>query len=152
MMSLLTMLLEVWKKMLYLLAFGTKYGGKFGTNMEVEGEQWGRHPWEEHTYQGDVCAPLMGTLGPIEMERRCERGYHCKWGASVSLSTSSQICGSWSLPRFLFRRQSLTLDKYDLLYGPGDALGLPIHDGETVQLDAMTCGVDMVKIGEGSLT
>ena len=31
-----------------------------------------------------------------------------------------------------------------LLYVSGDALGLPIHYGKTVQLDGMTCGVGMV--------
>ena len=35
-------------------------------------------------------------------------------------------------------------DKHGLLHGCGDTLGLPIHDGETVQLHGMACGVDMV--------
>ena len=35
-------------------------------------------------------------------------------------------------------------DIHSLLYGPGDALGHPIHYGKTVQLDGMTCGVGMV--------
>ena len=30
--------------------------GKFGANTDV-GK--GRHPWEDHTYHGDVCAPLV---------------------------------------------------------------------------------------------
>ena len=30
-------------------------------------------------------------------------------------------------------------DEHGLHYGPGDALGLPIHYGKTVQLNGMTC-------------
>ena len=35
-------------------------------------------------------------------------------------------------------------DKHDILYGPGDTLGLPVHDGEIVKLDCMTRVVGVV--------
>ena len=58
------------------------------------------------------------------------------------------MCSSWYLPRFLFKG---VIDTYahGLLYGSGDGLGLPIHYGEAVQFDGMTCGVGMVTDGEG---
>ena len=31
-------------------------------------------------------------------------------------------------------------DEHSLLYGPKEILGLPVHDGEFVQLDGMTYG------------
>ena len=31
--------------------------GKFGTNIDVEGMGEGRHSWEDHTYQADMCVP-----------------------------------------------------------------------------------------------
>ena len=40
-------------------------------------------------------------------------------------------------------------DEHDLLNSPGDALGLPIHCGKTVQLDGMTYGVGVVINREG---
>ena len=35
-------------------------------------------------------------------------------------------------------------DEHGFLYGPGDALAHPIHYGEAVKFDGMTCGVGMV--------
>ena len=72
--------------------------------------------------------------------------YHCQWRASMCCRTSSQICGSWYLPRFLFRDGSLT-DEHGLLYGPADTVELPVHDGEIVQFDGVTCGVGAVWMG-----
>ena len=141
-MSLLTTLLLVWEKMVYLQLLVSKYGGKCSTNIEV-GERW-RHPWEDHTYQADVHVPLLVRgWGPSETGEMWKGGYHCRWRASMSCSISSQMCGCWYFPRFLSRRGMLT-DKHGLLYGPGDVLGLLIHGAETVQLDGMTCGVGMV--------
>ena len=41
-------------------------------------------------------------------------------------------------------------DGHGLLYGPGGALGLPIHCGKTVQLDGVTSGIGMVVNKGGS--
>ena len=43
------------------------------------------------------------------------------------------------------------IDEHGLLYGPGDILGLPIHYGEAVKFDGMTCGVGMAIDGGGAL-
>ena len=48
------------------------------------------------------------------------------------------------LAKVPFQRRVIDSDEYGFLYGPGDALGLPIHYGKTVQLDGMMCGVGMV--------
>ena len=44
------------------------------------------------------------------------------------------MCGSLYLPRFMFRGV-IDSDVHDLLYSPCDALGLPIHYEEVIQLD-----------------
>ena len=46
------------------------------------------------------------------------------------------------------KRRVIYSDEHDLLCGLEDILGLPVHDGETVQLDGITCGVGMVIEGE----
>ena len=46
------------------------------------------------------------------------------------------------LPRFLLRGD-IDSDEHGLLYGPGDAMGLPIYYGEAVKFDGMTFGVGM---------
>ena len=61
----------------------------------------------------------------------------------MSCDTQSHMCGSWFLPRLLFRG-ALT-DVHGLLHGSGDALGLPIHYEEIIQLDGMPCTLGMVK-------
>ena len=40
-------------------------------------------------------------------------------------------------------------DEHGLPCGPGDALGLPFHNGEAVKFDSMTCGFGMVTDGGG---
>ena len=82
--------------------------------------------------------PLMRGWAQVG-QRRCGRK-----GASRICSPSSKMCGSWCFPRFLFRGRVFDSDKHGLPYGPDDALGLPIHNGETPQLVGMTCGVGMV--------
>ena len=47
-------------------------------------------------------------------------------------------------------RGSLT-DEHSLLNCPEETLGLPVNNGEIVQLDGMMCGVSMVVDGEGAL-
>ena len=44
--------------MLYLLILVPKYGGKIWHQYGCGG---GRHPWKDHTYQGDVHVP------PVEL-------------------------------------------------------------------------------------
>ena len=56
-MSIVTIPLQVWGK-IYLPILVSKYGGKIWCQYGL-GE--GRHPWEDHTYQGDVCAPWWGA-------------------------------------------------------------------------------------------
>ena len=103
-----TMPFQVWQKMLYLPTFGAKIWWEIldqYNDMVWRGRQGEKTPLEDHTYQG-VHAPLMkGDHG--DMEGRW-RGYHCRWRASMSCSTSSQLSGSWYLPRFLLRGGSLT--------------------------------------------
>ena len=43
----------------------------------------------------------------------------------------------------------IDFDEHGLLYGPSDALGLPIHYGEAFKFDGMTCGVGMIINGGG---
>ena len=65
---------------------------------------------------GGPSGTVMGVLN---------RGYHCRWRASVSYSTPSQMCGSWYLPRFLLRGGSLTLmnmASFMVLVMPWDSL------------------------------
>ena len=63
-------------------------------------------------------------------------------------TSNPHMCGSWYLPRFLFRGV-FNPGKHFSLYGPGDALRLPTHYVGTVQFDGMTCGVGMVINGGG---
>ena len=72
-----------------------------------------------------------------------EGGYHCKQKAGISHRIPSHMCGSWYLPRFLFRGV-INPSEHCFHCGLGDALGLPAHDGEAVQFDGMICGVGMV--------
>ena len=60
--------------------------GKFGTNMDV-GE--GRHPWEDHTYHGDVHVhPSVGGPCRTVMGIWKKGWYHFRWRAGVSCSIS----------------------------------------------------------------
>ena len=65
----------------------------------------------------------------------------------MSCSTTCQTCGSWYLPRFLFRGV-IDSHVHGLLDGPDNALGLPIHYQNVIQLDGMACSLGMVKDGE----
>ena len=67
----------------------------------------------------------------------------------MSCRTSSQMCASWYLPRFLLRDGSLTLMNMASLIGSGNALGFPVHYREIVQFYGMTHGVVVVTDGGG---
>ena len=56
---------------------------------------------------------------------------------------------SWYLPRFLFSGGVIDSDEHGLFYGPGDTLGLPVHEGKIVKFDGMTHGVTAVVDGGG---
>ena len=71
--------------------------------------------------------------------------------ASMSCSTPSQMWGSLSLPRFLFKGGSLTLmymASLMVLVMPCDSLS---HYGEFFQFDEVSCSLGMVKDGGGAL-
>ena len=121
--------------------------GKFDANVDME-----RGGTPGRTILTRLCmCPLIVGGGSSETVMRCGIwGYHSRQRAGVSCSIPSQLCGSWYLPRFLLRGV-IEADKHGLLYGPGDALGLPIYYGEAVKFDGMPCCVSMIINGEGAL-
>ena len=40
------------------------------------------------------------------------------------------------------------MDKHGFLDGPGDAMCLPVHNGEAVHADLVSCGLAMLVNGE----
>ena len=128
-----------------------KYSGKIGAIRK-------RRTW------GEGMAPLEGPHLPI----RCAHaphivwgkgpmwdlgrkgGYHCRWRASVSCSTSSQMCGSWYFPGFCLGKSHWLWWTWPPLWYRWH-LGFPIHNGETVQLDEMTHGVGLIMDRKGLL-
>ena len=100
--------------MLYLLKYTflvPKYVGKIWCQY---GEWGGRGRWGKAPQGGPYCTYQDVHASP--WKRRAHRigkegvvGYYCKQGASMSCSTSPQLCGSWYLPGFLLRGDSLTL-------------------------------------------
>ena len=110
--------------------------GKFGTNVEL-GE--GRHHWDDHTYQ-DVCAP------PDDGDP-CGHGRKI-WGITVDgepmcpAAPHPTVC-QLVLAKVPVKGRVIDSDEHSL-YGPKETLGLPVHNGEIVQLDGMACGVGMV--------
>ena len=66
-----------------------------------------------------------------------------KFNSGDLASTSCQMCGSWNLPIFLLRDESLTL--IDCFFDvSGNAVVLPAHYAEIVQGHITTCDVLMV--------
>ena len=147
-MSMLTMLLWVWGKRLYLPIWCQNMARKFDAKMDIGGE--GGIPRGPYLPVDVHMPPSLRGGGPCGTVVGWNRWYHCRWRASISCSTPSLMCGSWYLPRFLSRRV-IGSDVHGLLYSPGDALGIPIHYGEAVKLDGMTYGVCLVIDGEGPL-
>ena len=125
-MSLPTMLLQICGKMLYLPipAFSvSKYSREFGANIKMGSR--GKGTPGRTILTNKMCAcPCLG--GPMCDKEKCGGGITID-RASMSCSTSSQMCGSWYLPRFLFRGGLLTLmnmASFMVLVIPWDSLSM----------------------------
>ena len=99
-------------------------------------ERKGRHPWEDHTDPKKKLLHVSISWG-VHGDWRGIWGDQCKHKACMSCNTPSHMCGSWFLPRFLFRGGSLTAVH-------------PIHYGEVIQLDGMPWSLGMVRDWGGS--
>ena len=105
-LSLLTMLLQVWGKKIIFTVWCQNMLGRFGTNVDVGGEE---EPTGGTYFQIMYVCSICCRGGPSRTWIGVwNRGYHCRQGAGVSYSTPSHMCGIWDLPRFLLRG-SLTL-------------------------------------------
>ena len=127
-------------KKLYLSILMPKYGRKFGPNVDMGGGEatLGR-PYLPNDY---VCMPPLLGGAQVGLWWGGIGKYYCRQKASISCSTPSQMCGSWYMPRFLFRGVLTLMNMPSLmvLVTPWD----PIHYGEVVKFDCMTYDVDMV--------
>ena len=63
----------------------------------------------------------------------------------------SHMCGSWYLPKFLFKGGVLYAYEHGLLYGPGKAVYLFVNNVELVGVHGMSCGGTVVVYGGGGL-
>ena len=137
-----TMLLQVWKKILYLpnIPFWCK------NMVRTFGTIW---RWEE---MGMKKTHLGGQYLP-----RCVWtpwwGGHGTWkedmeGITVDIEPA---CPAAPHPNCMAVGKVIVSDEHVLLYDHDDTMGLPVHEGEIVQLDGMTLGVGMVIEGEGAL-
>ena len=118
-----TIRLQVWEKNViltksYLLA--PKYGGEI---------------WHQYgDWRGSWCTPGRTGLTKMCMHHPGKGatvlGRKMWWGITVNKEPACPVAP-----------HPYTAYIHSLLYGPGDTLGLHLHDGEIVQLDGMTCCV-----------
>ena len=136
-MSTLTTLIQVWGKMLYLQIWYQKFNRKIWHQNVWRGRYKVATPWDGHTYCWGGIVPNIRcgqedwewgrhTCWKYYQEENClwppciggmtQVGFveGLQWGVIVnrvgmSCSNTSQIWGSWYLPRFLFNVGSLTL-------------------------------------------
>ena len=86
----MSMLHQVWGKNYIYQFWCQNMVGKFGAYVD-----WGGTSGRAILNQ--MCAyPLDG--GPKWDWWGCGMGYHCRWRASISWSTTLQMCGSWHFP------------------------------------------------------
>ena len=134
-MSILIMFLRSEAKCYTYQFWCQNMAGKCGANMDL---REGMHPSMDHTYQGDVhVLPLVGDGPCWTVIGMWKIGGVTRWRAGMSCSTSSQLCASWYLPRFLFRGGSLTLMNMAslmVLVMPWDSLSTM----KKLQLDGVT--------------
>ena len=71
---------------------------------------------------------------------------YLRWMVGETCRTSSQMLGSWYLPRFLLRDGLLTYE-HCLFDGHGNFLHFPVYNGKTVYIYVMSCRLTMLVNG-----
>ena len=72
------------------------------------------------------------------------------WNMGEACRRLSHICGSWYLPKFLFRGV-LYMYEHSLLDSPGKAVYFFMHNVELLGVQGMSCGGTVVVYGGGAL-
>ena len=151
--SKLTWLCQVYWKMLYLPKYTQHNWHEYvsdrhwcqGANLAPT--QGG---WKDHTYQCEECVCLHVCHGEGGDPLSTGGGKVLKCRIEESCRMSSQMWGSWYLPMFLLSDWSLTLMReHWLLDGPSNSLHFPAYNGKAIHIDAISCRLTMLVIGEG---
>ena len=135
-MSWLKLLLQVWGKKLYLPIWCQKMVGKFDANGDMRGCR-GTHErtiltsWWAH-------APLLRRVAHMGLWWGWKRWVSLD-GKLVYLAVPHPTCVAVGTCQGSCLGRVIDSDVDSLFYGPGDALGLPIHCGEAIIFDGMKC-------------